>query len=187
MTDQREPVQDVAHLGHVELLTPKPDESLWYFTELLGMEKIHDEGQSAYLRGFGDYAATTLKLTQAEQAGVAHVAWRATSEAALQRRVAAVEASGLGIGWSNGDFGHGAAYRFHDPEGHLMEIYYDEDKYEAPEALRSTLLNLPMKYPGRGIGVRKTDHLALLCNDVAKKPGVCARRAGAQITRTGAL
>jgi catechol 2,3-dioxygenase len=49
-----------------------------------------------------------------------------------------------------------------------MEVYYDEERYEAPEHLRSTLLNLPMKYPKNGVGVRKTDHLALLCQDVAK-------------------
>ena len=33
-----EAVRDLAHLSHVELLTPRPDESLHYFRELLGME-----------------------------------------------------------------------------------------------------------------------------------------------------
>ena len=162
-----EPIQDIAHLGHVELLTPRPDESLWYFTDILGMEAVHRQGGSAYLRGYGDYATTTLKLTEAATAGVGHIAWRATSPQALDRRVAAIEQSGLGIGWSNGDFGHGKCYRFNDPDGHAMEIYYDEQKYVAPESLRSTLRNLPMKYPESGIGVRKTDHLAVLCKDVA--------------------
>jgi catechol 2,3-dioxygenase len=27
---------EVAHIGHVELLTPKFDESLWFFEQLLG-------------------------------------------------------------------------------------------------------------------------------------------------------
>ncbi len=69
-----EPIQDIAHLGHIELLTPQPDESLWYFTTLLGMERVHVEGESAYLRGYGDYATTTLKLTEAKEAGVGHIA-----------------------------------------------------------------------------------------------------------------
>ena len=34
---QSEPIVDLAHLGHVELLTPKPDESLRFFVEVLGM------------------------------------------------------------------------------------------------------------------------------------------------------
>ena len=32
-----EPVMDVAHLGHLEVLTPKPEESLRFFVDVLGM------------------------------------------------------------------------------------------------------------------------------------------------------
>jgi catechol 2,3-dioxygenase len=64
-----EPVRDLAHLSHVELLTPKPDESLSYFREILGMEIAGSNGDSVFLRGFGDYERSSLKLTAAEQAG----------------------------------------------------------------------------------------------------------------------
>ena len=47
-----------------------------------------------------------------------------------------------------------------------MEIYYEEDKYRAPDHLRSTLKNLPMKYTARGVNVRRIDHLALLARSV---------------------
>lgn len=162
-----EPVLDIAHLGNVELLTPKPAESLAYFTKILSLEQVHAEQRSVYLRGYGDYAVTTLKLTEAPDAGVGVVAWRAMSEAALSRRVAAIEATGRGIGWNNGDFGRGRSYRFADPDGHLMEIYYEEDKYVAPAELKSTLDNLPMRYPKSGVGVKRLDHLALCASDVA--------------------
>ena len=171
MLTTKEPIRDIAHLGHVELLTPRPDESLWYFHDILGMEKVHAEGQSVYLRGYGDYAATTLKLTEAAQPGVGHIGWRAVSPQALDRRVAAIEQTGLGIGWSNGDYGHGRCYQFNDPDFHSMEIYFDEQKYDPPEELKSTLRNLPMKFPKDGIGVRRTDHLAVLCKDVAANRG----------------
>ena len=181
MADNGEPIRDVAHLGHVELLTPKPEESLWYFTDILGMERAHSEGQSVYLRGYGDYATTTLKLTEAKHAGVGHIAWRAASPQALERRARAIEETGLGMGWSNGDFGHGGCYRFRDPDGHLMEIYYDEQKYVAPEELRSALRNLPMKYPAHGVGVRRIDHLAVLCKDVAANREFMQRNLGARL------
>jgi catechol 2,3-dioxygenase len=161
-----EPIRDIAHLGHVELFTPKPDESLYYFAELLGMEQVHAEGRSAWLRGYGDYAASTLKLTEAAKPGVGRLAWRTVSPQALERRVAAVEAAGLGVGWSNGDYGRGPSYRFRDPDGHEMELYYEEQRYIAPAAHRSTLRNLPMKYPAHGVGVRRSDHVALMCADV---------------------
>ncbi len=32
-----EPMLDLAHLGHLELLTPKPEESLRFFVDVLGM------------------------------------------------------------------------------------------------------------------------------------------------------
>lgn len=167
VTHSTEPVLDVAHLGNVELFTPKPNESLAYFTNILSLEKVHAEEHSIYLRAYGDYALTTIKLTEASDAGVGIVAWRAMSEAALERRVAAIEATGRGIGWTNGDYGRGRSYRFGDPDGHLMDIYYEEERYEASAALKSTLDNLPMRYPKSGVGAKRLDHVALCAADVA--------------------
>ena len=166
MSAQAEPLHDIAHLGNVELFTPKPEQSLWYFRDLLGMEPVHTAGQSVYLRGYGDYATSTLKLTEAPQAGPGCISWRTTSPQALDRRAKAIEEAGLGIGWRNGDYGRGRSYRFHDPDGHVMEIYYEEQKFVPPPELKSTLKNLPQKFTGRGAGVRRIDHLALLAKDV---------------------
>ena len=33
-----EPLHDLAHIGHAELLTPFPDESLRFFVDVFGME-----------------------------------------------------------------------------------------------------------------------------------------------------
>jgi catechol 2,3-dioxygenase len=161
-----ERIQDVAHLGRMELLTPKLDRTRWYFETLLGMEVAHAAGKSLYLRGYGDYAASTLKLTESDRPGIGFISWRTASPEALERRVKAVQGAGLGERWDEGEFGRGPAYRFRDPDGHRMEIYYEEDKYRAPDHLRSTLKNLPMKYTARGVNVRRIDHLALLARDV---------------------
>ncbi|MBV5335637.1 VOC family protein, partial [bacterium] len=161
-----EPIKDIAHLGAVELYTPKLEESVWYFRDLLGMEVVHRAGESVYLRGYGDYAPAPLKLTAAGKPGVGCIAWRTVGPQALERRVAALEAAGRGGEWTDGDFGRGRSYRFRDPEGHVMDLYYDEERYEAPAELKSALKNQPMKYTGRGIGVRRIDHLAVLAKDV---------------------
>jgi len=181
MSKQQDSVHDVAHLGRVELLTPKADRSLWYFRDVLGMEVVHAADGSVFLRGYGDYAAATLKLTEAANAGVGCVSWRASSPQALERRAQSIDQTGLGLGWSEHDFGLGRAYRFRDPDGHLMEIYYDEQKYVAPEALRSTLKNLPQKFTGRGVGVRRIDHLALLAKDVAANREFVQQQLGFQL------
>lgn len=127
-----EPCFDIAHLGHVELFTDKPEASLDFFVNIFGLTESGREGDSVYLRAWDDYEFHTLKLTASNTTGVGHVGYRASSEAALLRRVAAIEAMGAGIGWSEGDLGHGRAYRFHDPDGHIFEIYFDTHKYVAP-------------------------------------------------------
>lgn len=181
MSERGEPIHDIAHLGSIELLTPKLAESLRYFHDVLGMEIVHRDGQSFYLRGYGDYAASTLKLTEAGRAGIGCISWRAASLPALERRVRPIAADGRGTGWIDRDYCRGRSYRFRDPDGHAMEIYYEEERYRPPDDLRSTLRNLPMKYAGRGVNVRRLDHLALLCRDVAANRGFAQCRLGLQL------
>jgi len=159
-----EPIRDIAHLGHVEILTPKPEESLHFFNQVLGMEPVHTEGDSVFLRGWGDHAAATLKLTASKDAGLGHVGWRAWSPEALERRVEVLQTATEGA-WIPGDFGHGKAWCFADPDGHPMEVYYEEDPYSPPPELASRLKNQPMRYPARGVGVNRLDHVNLLCSD----------------------
>lgn len=182
MQETSEPFYDIAHLGHVELLTPTPEESLWFFTEVLGMEEVAREGRSVYLRAFGDYQLYTLKLTGADRAGLGNIAWRATSPQALKRRVRALEESGLGEGWIEGDLGHGPAYRFTDPDGHSMEIYYESEKYRPYEALRPALKNQPQKFRARGVGVRRLDHVNLRCLDIDANSSFMRDRLGFRLT-----
>ena len=107
---QPEPIFDLAHLGHMELLTPKPEESLKFFVLVMGMAATAREGDSVYLRGWDDYEHHTLKLTASKTSGMGHMAFRARSPQALERRVAALKKSGYEIGWSDGDLGHGPAF-----------------------------------------------------------------------------
>ena len=71
---------DLAHLGHVELLTPEPERSLRFFVEALGMEQEAADGQSVFLRGWGDYQRYCLKLTEAAARRISELTSRADSE-----------------------------------------------------------------------------------------------------------
>ncbi len=176
--DGIEPILDVAHLAHAELLTPRFDESLAFFVELMGMEVEATAGGSAYLRGFGDYERYCLKLTAAPDAGLGHIALRARSAAALARRVDALERSGRGIGWIEGDVGHGAAYRFTDPDGRPFEIYHETERYQAPAHLAPAMRNQHQKRIGRGAGVRRLEHVNVTSSDVAAARSFHERRLG---------
>ena len=96
---QDEPNLDIAHLGHIEMLTPRPEESLRFFVDVLGMTESGRQDESVFLRGWDDYELFSLQLTASKTSGLGHAAFRARSPRALQRRVAAVEGSGLAIGW----------------------------------------------------------------------------------------
>src|SRR4051812_20649343 len=121
------PLHDIAHLAHVELLTHKPEESLDFFVRYLGMTESGSSGDSVFLRAWDDYENTTIKLTAAPQPGVGRTNFRASTPEALQRRVAAIEATGLGRGWGGGDPGYGPGYVFTPPGGHEMGGYYETE------------------------------------------------------------
>ena len=159
--------RDIAHIHHAELLTPFPGESERFFVELFGMQVQHRQGQSVFLRGWGETQAYGLKLTEAPLPGLGHLALRTWDEAGLHRRVAALEATGLGDGWNEGDHGHGPGYRFRDPDGHRIELVFDAERYVAPPELRPRLKNNPQRHVDRGASVKRLDHANLLAADVA--------------------
>ncbi|RAI02363.1 catechol 2,3-dioxygenase [Acuticoccus sediminis] len=178
---------DIAHLGHVEVLTDRYDESLAFFTNVYGLSLSAEDATSAYLRAWDDYEFATLKLTRHATTGVGHIAYRAASPEALARRVAAVEASGFPvIGWTDGDLGHGPAFRFADPFGHTFEIYYETNWYEPQqEAERAALKNTASAY--RGVAPRRLDHVNLLADDVAEFRRFMETTLGSRVTEMIAL
>jgi catechol 2,3-dioxygenase len=161
-----EPIMDVAHLGHVELLSPKPAESVSFFVNVLGMTESGREGNSVYLRAYDDYERHTLKVTDAKVPAMGHCAFRTRSPQALERRVAALKGSGFEVGWTDGDLCHGPAYLCHDPDGHNIELYYETQWYDAPTELKPALKNQAQRFPARGANVRRLDHFNGLAVDI---------------------
>ena len=164
-----EPSFDVAHLGHVEILTDKFDESLDFFTRVYGLKLSALEGDSAYLRAWDDYEFHTLKLTAAATTGVGHIGYRVSSPEALERRVQVIEASPyLCHGWTEGDAGHGRAFRFEDLFGHHFELYWDTHRYDPPPEDQPALKNMASRFTAQGASPRRLDHVNLLADDVTE-------------------
>jgi catechol 2,3-dioxygenase len=158
---------DIAHLGHVELYTDRFDESLDFFTRVYGLKLSALADDSAYLRAWDDYEFHSLKLTRHHTTGVGHIGYRTDSLAALARRVAAIEASGFKVhGWTDGDEGHGRAFRFEDPFGHVFEVYWDTRRAEPSASDRPALKNTASAFTGAP--PRRLDHLNLLAADVTE-------------------
>lgn len=158
----------ISHLAHVEIFSPKLEESAVFFKEVVGLEESYRDENSIYLRAWGEYYHHSLKITRGDNPGLGHIGWRADSEDALEEAVKHLESTEFGIGWIEGDIGHGPAYQFKSPDGHLEEIFWQVELCEISEEKRSKWRNRPQKNHGRGISPRRIDHITLHSNDVKK-------------------
>ena len=157
---------DIAHLGHIELLTPRFDESLAFFKEIMGLHESGRRDNSVFLRAWGDYERYTLQLTSSEASGLGHVAFRARNDTVLEQLVELLEATGHKGGWKTGNLGHGPAYRFASADGHPVEIYYETEKFTPVGDQIPGYKNLPQRYRPYGIAPRRLDHVNLLAQDI---------------------
>jgi catechol 2,3-dioxygenase len=156
----------LSSLAHVELLTPDLDASVIFAHDMLGLHVVSEEGDSTYLRCWGDDYRYSLVLTRADAPGLGHASWRTDGAEQLDEAVAAVEASGTQGEWIDGAFGHGRAYRFQGPGGQTHELFWEVERAVAPPGEESP-------YPGRvqrasehGIGVRMLDHVTVTAPDI---------------------
>ncbi|SDJ54531.1 VOC family protein [Aliiruegeria lutimaris] len=121
------------------------------------------------MRAWDDYEHHSLKLARSGTTGVAHIGYRTGSPEALERRVTAIEASGYKThGWIDGDLGHGSAFRFEDPFGHVFELYWETRKNTPSAEDSPALKNNASRFHGRGACPRRLDHLNLLSEDVTE-------------------
>ena len=161
----------LAHLAHVELFTPRLEESLNFFTDVIGMEETAREGDSIYLRCWGDYYHHSVVLTRGEQPALGHGAWRTHGPEELEKAVASIEATGISGEWRDSTPGHGPAYFFRGPGGHPHEVFWEVERYRAPDHLRSTYPDRPQRPFTRGIAPRQLDHLTIATRDIKGTAG----------------
>lgn len=160
-----------SQLAHVELLTPAPEATAAFLADTIGLEEAHREGSSVWLRGWGEWLHSSVVVTEAPASGLGHIGWRAAGPGELEQAVAAVRDTEAVLGWIDGAVGHGPAFRFRDPEGHVNEVFWEVERYRAPEAMRSRFPNRPQRYLPRGAGARRIDHVTLGARDVPRLRG----------------
>lgn len=115
----------LSQLAHIEILSPDLEKSVDFFTNVVGLDETGRDDHSVYFRAWGDYFHHCLKITRSDKQGLGHLGWRADSAEALEDCVAYLESTGSGLGWVEGDMGHGKAYRFQSPDGHTHEVFWD--------------------------------------------------------------
>jgi catechol 2,3-dioxygenase len=155
----------ISQLAHVELRTPRLQESVEFLTDVLGLEETGRDGRSVYLRCWGDFLLYSVQVTEADQPGLGHAGWRTEGPEELDRAAAHLESLGAGEGWHEDSFGHGPAFRYRGPGGHLHELFWEADRYEAAGDSRSAFPARASAFRPRGLAPRHLDHLTVVTPD----------------------
>ncbi len=180
MSPQR--CRDIAHVSAVELRTQVPAETVDFFVRLMGLSEVARAGPRTYVRTWDDYERFTVCVVDAPAPGIGRTWLRAAGPEALERRVRAIEASGLGLGWADGEEGIGPTYLFTDPDGHEFGIYWESEWYEPPAGQRPALKNQAAPFPGRGANVRRLDHVNYFAADIPAVTTFLPGVLGAELT-----
>jgi catechol 2,3-dioxygenase len=156
----------VHNLHHVELNTPRLEESVDFFKRVLGLIEVSRDEHSVYLRAFGEWCRHSLILTKADAPGLAHMAWQVAEPEHLERYARRLESAGVQFSRQDGgaELGQGESLRLRSNAGHTIELFYEFERAEPFN--RSKLRNQPERYLAQGIGVRRLDHVNVMAADV---------------------
>ena len=137
----------LSQLAHVEIVSPKPEESVRWFVDVLGLELTTQEGQSAYLRGWGEWLHSSLIVTEGPAPALGHIGWRTYGPGDVETIAGAIDPE-LAEGWVEDSVGHGRSFRFRAPMGHLNEVFWETELYEAPPELATDMRAAPAALHG---------------------------------------
>lgn len=155
----------IAKLGHTALITPDLEKSLWFWRDVIGLEEVSQDGETFYLRGWGEFEHHSLSLREGAETGVDHIGWRAGASEDVAAFADAFSSAGVEFEFVEGgtELGQGDAIRFVVPEGggHPFEIYFDVEKPLLPQERRSRLKNQTGKPFAKGVSPRCIDHVNL--------------------------
>lgn len=152
---------EIAKLGHVGLVTPNLEKSLRFFRDVIGLEEVDHDGDTVFLRAWGEWEHHSLSLRPGPESVIDHVGWRTkhpddVEGFAKQLADAGTPVTRIAAGHEKGQ---GKAIRFELSSGHPFELYYDVEKPMPSAEKRSRLKNQPFPAFMRGTSPRRIDHV----------------------------
>ena len=156
----------LSHLSYLELATPDVEASVRFYEEQVGLRVQSRANGKVYLRSWGDYYNYSLVIAEGAEPALNVMAWRTTSAEALDDAARRIEDAGVTGEWIAEGHGHGRSYRFTGPYGHTMELFWEVEKYRAPDELASVFPDRPEKRSKHAVGPRQLDHVTIATSDV---------------------
>nr|WP_240895498.1 VOC family protein [Kineococcus siccus] len=151
----------------MEIASPDVEASVTFYERQFGLTVVdRDADGSVYLRCWGDYYRYSLVVSPGEQPAVLNMAWRTSSDEALDEAARRIEAQGTTGTWHEPRQGHGRSYQFTGPYGHTMELYWEVERFAAPEGRASIFPDRPERRSSHGAAPRFLDHVTVAASDV---------------------
>ena len=160
-------IPEISKLGHVAIVSSDLEKSLWFFEEVVGLEKTIEVEGVHYLRAWGDFEHHTLSLQAGPESRVNHIAWKAKRHEDVQNFAVLLRDAGVDVQEvkAGTETGQGDAIRFQLPTGHNFEIYFEMEKPEVTDPKRKAVLkNQTYKAWRKGISPRRIDHVNIATN-----------------------
>ena len=156
----------ISQIAHLELITPKLEESRRFFVDVMGLQETERTDSSVYLRAPEEIFHHSLMLTEGDQPALGHVGWRADSPEDLDIVVARVQSDPVAHGeWVSDSIGHGRAFRFRGPGGHAHVVFWDVTRAVCPPGEESQYPNRVQRTNPRGVAAQQLDHVTVATVD----------------------
>ncbi|MET0085754.1 MAG: catechol 2,3-dioxygenase [Sedimenticola sp.] len=153
----------VMRIGHINIRVLDMEESVNYYTNIMGMSKTHEDSEgNVYLKGWDEWDKYSVILSHSDKAGMNHIAYKVKSDADLDTYKQAIADYGLEVEeLSAGSMDYvGRLLRFNLPSGHEMRLYAEKEYVGTAVGTQN-----PEPWPDglKGIGVHWLDHALLMC------------------------
>ncbi len=155
----------IVRIGRLELRVMDLEQSVNYYTEVIGLEEMGRDAERVYLKAWDEFDHHSIVLQQADSPGMDHVAFKVKDVHALEKLEKKIETFGCTLTRvSRGTrLAEGEAVRFELPTGHFVELYTEIELV----GTKTGNLN-PAPWPDnlRGIAPHRLDHALLTGNDL---------------------
>ncbi|MED1420394.1 catechol 2,3-dioxygenase [Bacillus smithii] len=155
----------VMRIGRAELRVLDLEESVKYYTEVIGLDEVGRSDGKVYFKAWDEFDHHSLILQEADSPGLDHLAFKVENEEDLSKFEKKIEQFGCTLKRisKRTRLAEGEAIRFELPTGHHVELYYDILRVGS----KTGSLN-PHPWPDglRGIAPHRLDHLALTGEDI---------------------
>jgi catechol 2,3-dioxygenase len=155
----------ILRLGRLELRVLDLEESVKYYTDVIGLDVTGRDENRVYLKAWDEYDHHSIVLQKADTAGMDHMAFKVKDIFELEKLEYKIEQFGCQLSRiSKGTrLAEGEAVRFQLPTGHYMELYTEIEQV----GTKTGNLN-PHPWPDglRGIAPHRLDHALLTGDDL---------------------